>query len=133
MSRPSAYTSGIDGAPSVGSDDRRLESMVRDHSISVALDRIGAARVTLQAEAAGTTVSAYVADLIARGGDQGLANDLAVEQLEMQVLTAFLVRTVLAAIKGEEEARSLTEWAKMKALEQTKILLADLRASGSLG
>jgi hypothetical protein len=107
--------------------------MVRDHSISVALDRIGAARVTLQAEAAGTTVSAYVADLIARGGDQGLANGLAIEQLEMQVLTAFLVRTVLAAIKGEEEARSLTEWAKMKALEQTKILLADLRASGSLG
>jgi hypothetical protein len=119
--------------PSVGSDDRRLESMVRDRLIKVALDRIGAARVTLQAEAAGTTVSAYVADLIARGGDQGLANGLAVEQLEMQVLTALLVRTVLAAVKGEEEARSLTERAKMKALEQTRVLLADLRVSGSLG
>jgi hypothetical protein len=107
--------------------------MVRDHLFSVALDALGAARVTLQAEAAGTTVSAYIADLIARGGDPGLANDLAVEQLQMQVLTAILVRTVLAAVKGEEEARSLTERAKMKALEQTKVLLADLRASGSLG
>ncbi len=110
-----------------------MESMVRDRLITVALDAFTAARVTLRAEEAGTTVSAYVGDLLARDGAQGLADALAAEQLEMQLFTAILVRTVLAGAKGEEEVRKLTERAKEKATEQARAVLADLRASEPRG
>jgi hypothetical protein len=107
--------------------------MVRDHLINVAVDAFSFARVTLRAEESGTTVSAHVADMIARDDDQGLADALAAEQLEMQLFTAMLVRTVLAGARGEQEVLMLTERAKAKASEQTRAVLADLRASGSRG
>jgi hypothetical protein len=107
--------------------------MVRDHLINVAVDAFSFARVTLRAEESGTTVSAYVADLIARDGTQGLADALAAEQLELQLFTAMLVRTVLAGARGEQEVLMLTERAKAKAIEQARAILADLRASGPRG
>jgi hypothetical protein len=107
--------------------------MVRDRAIRVNLDAFTVARLTLRAEEAGTTVSAYVADLIARDGALGLADLLAAEQLEIQLFTAILVRTLLAGARGEQEVRRLTERAKERAIEQAKAVLADLRASGPRG
>jgi hypothetical protein len=100
----------------------------RDSKIQVAVDAITAARVALRAQEAGLSVSGYVADLIARDGDQGLADALAVEQLEMQLLTAILVRALLAAARGEEASRKVTERAREKAVAQARDVLADLRA-----
>jgi hypothetical protein len=102
----------------------------RDRLIQVALDAITATRLSLRAKEAGVSMSAYVADLIARDGDQGLADALAVEQLEMQLLTAILLRALLAGIRGEEIAASLTARAREKAVDQSRSLLAHLRASG---
>jgi hypothetical protein len=107
--------------------------MLRDHTFKVSLDAFQAARLTLRAEEAGTTVSAYVADLIAQDAEKGLADGLAAEQLEIQLFTAILVRTVLAGARGEPEVRRLTERAKERAIEQARAILADLRASGPRG
>jgi hypothetical protein len=107
--------------------------MLRDHTFKVSLDAFTAARLTLRAEEAGTTVSAYIADLIVQDGEKGLADALAAEQLEIQIFTAILVRTVLAGARGEQEVRRLTERAKERATQQARALLADLRASGPRG
>jgi len=107
--------------------------MSRDHAIKVSLDAFAVARVTLRAEEAGTTVSAYIANLIAQDEQKGLADALAAEQLEIQLFTAILVRTVLAGARGEPEVRRLTERAKERAVEQARAVLADVRASGPRG
>jgi len=107
--------------------------MLRDHTLKVSLDAFQAARLTLRAEEAGTTVSAYLADLIAEDDEKGLADTLAAEQLEIQIFTAILVRTLLAGARGEPEVRRLTERAKERAIEQARAVLADLRASGPRG
>jgi riboflavin synthase len=107
--------------------------MSRDHTFKVSLDAFAAARLTLRAEEAGTTVSAYVADLIAQDADKGLAHALAAEQLEIQIFTAILVLTVLAGARGEPEVRRLAEGAKERATEHARAVLADLRASGPRG
>ena len=103
----------------------------RDRLIEVALDAITATRLSLRAKEAGVSMSSYVADLVARDGDQGLADALAMEHLEMQFLTAILVRALLAGVRGEETAASLTAKAKERAVEQARSLIALLRASGS--
>jgi hypothetical protein len=107
--------------------------MARDRSIIVTLDAFSAARLTLRAEEAGTTVSAYVGDLIVRDRAQGWDDALAAEQLEIQLFTAILVRTLLAGARGEQEVRRLTERAKERASEQARAVLADLRVSGPRG
>jgi hypothetical protein len=107
--------------------------MARDRSIIVTLDAFSAARLTLRAEEAGTTVSAYVGDQIVRDRAQGLGDALAAEQLEIQLFTAILVRALLAGARGEQEARRLTERAKERAFDQARAVLADLRASGPRG
>jgi hypothetical protein len=107
--------------------------MLRDHTFKVSVDAFTAARLTLRAEEAGTTVSAYIADLIAQDAEKGLADAVAAEQLEIQLFTVILVRTVLAGARGEPEARRLTELAKERATEQARAVLADLRASGPRG
>jgi hypothetical protein len=107
--------------------------MLRDHTFKVSLDALAAARLTLRAEEAGITVSAYLAHLVAQDDEKGLADTLAAEQLEIQIFTAILVRTVLAGARGEQEVRRLTERAKEKAIEQARAVLADLRASRPRG
>jgi hypothetical protein len=106
------------------------ECVPREQSVRIGLDAITAARLTLRAEEAGTSVGEYVRSLIAKDGSRGLADALAAEQLEVQLFTAILVRAVLAAAVGREEIEGLTERAKEKATEQARVLLAGLPAPG---
>lgn len=102
--------------------------MPRDKSIKVWVDGITAARLAVQAEAAGTSVSEYVGDLIARdGAESGRADALAGELLEMNYLTAILLRTLLGRAVGDADADKLLARARVKAHEQAQNTLDEIR------
>lgn len=104
--------------------------MARDKQIKVWVDAITAARLTLRAEEAGTTVSEYMGDLIARDAARsGVADALAPELLEMQTVGAILIRGLLEQAIGQEEAARFMERAQAKAVEQTQAALLDLQAT----
>jgi hypothetical protein len=105
--------------------------MPRDRQIKVWVDAIAAARLALRAGEAGTTVSEYVGGLISRDGVSGPAGAPASQQIELQLLTAILLKALLARVVGEEDARKLVELAKESAAEQAKALLAQPLSLGN--
>jgi hypothetical protein len=104
--------------------------MARDRSLKIWVDGITAARLTVRAEAAGTSVSEYVGNLIVRdSAEGGRADALAGELLEMHFFSAIVLRALLARSVGEADADKLIERARTKAHEQAQAALAELSAS----
>jgi hypothetical protein len=103
-------------------------ALARDKAMKIWVDGLTHARVGVRAEEAGTTLSEYVRDLLVKdANDGGRADALAGEVLEMQYLTAMLLRALLGKTLGETEAGKLVERAKVKAHEQAQAALVDLR------
>jgi hypothetical protein len=100
----------------------------RDKQLKVWVNALTAARTTVRAEEAGRSLSEYIGELIVKDDtDGGRADALASEILEMQYLTAILLRQLLGKTMGETEASKLVEKAKVKAHEQAQSATADLR------
>ena len=104
--------------------------MARDKALRVWVDGITAARVSLRAEEAGTTLSEYIGELLIKDATEGgRADALAGELLEMQYLNAILLRTLLGKGVGEAEADKLLNKARAKAHEQAQNTLSEIRSA----
>jgi len=101
--------------------------MSRDRALKVWVDAVTAARLTLRAEEAGTSVSEYVGGLISRDvSGAGRADAVSGELLELHYLSAILLRVLLSRQVGEGEADKLLERARSKAHEQAQAALSEL-------
>jgi hypothetical protein len=102
--------------------------MARDKQLKVWLDNLQAARLSVRAEEAGMSVSQYIGRLIALDGDQAgvaAAPSVTGEILELNLLNAILLRTLLVRELGEGEADKLITRARVKAHEQAQAMLAE--------
>jgi hypothetical protein len=103
--------------------------MGRDKQLKVWVNGITAARISLRAEEAGTTLSEYIGELVVKDANEGgRADALAGELLEMQYLNAILLRTLLGRAAGEAEADKMLERARKKAHEQAQNTLGEIRS-----
>jgi len=111
--------------------------MTRDKQLKVWVDSLEAARLSVRAEAAGTTVSQYIGALIARDGEEARRRSrldaLAGELLELTYLNAILVRELLARGMGGAAVDSLVTRAQEKAHKAVQARLADLEAKPDEG
>jgi hypothetical protein len=109
--------------------------MARDKQLKVWVDNLEAARLSVRAEEAGMSVSQYIGRLIALDGEQpdrpapSGAVGVTGEILELNLLNAILLRTLLVRELGEAEADKLIARARVKAHGQAQAALAEGRSS----